>query len=276
MPVNLETMRHRAGGPHAQKRAMLSESVPYLAAVRIPEAPTPDPGPQSFLRVATYNVHRWTGPRGGRKLDPALAMQVIEELDTDVIALQEALRPFEHEDPLIQLADRLRLHYAFVTTRLHRRGELGNAILSKRPIASAFAIDLSFGRLEQRAAIAAQFRTEDGLLSIVATHLALVDRTRAQQVRALLDHPQLQGPVVLMGDMNAWRKCKGTRKLNDELHHNQNWPPTYPVVRPVLALDRIYARDAHVDTLHVHSSQAARYGSDHLPLVAEVQLNGST
>ena len=48
------------------------------------------------------------------------------------------------------IADALRLHLAFVTTRVHRRGELGNAILSRWPITSVFTLYLTFSNVERR------------------------------------------------------------------------------------------------------------------------------
>jgi hypothetical protein len=42
------------------------------------------------------------------------------------------------------------LHVAFAVTRVHRLGELGNAILSRWPITSLFVLDLSFSSLERR------------------------------------------------------------------------------------------------------------------------------
>jgi endonuclease/exonuclease/phosphatase family metal-dependent hydrolase len=224
--------------------------------------------------VATYNVHRWTGINGRSRPDAARAGFVISELDADVIALQEVLRPFHGEDPLEILAETLRLHIAFAATRVHKRGELGNAILARWPIAGVSMVDLSFSRLERRVAVAAQFQSETGILDVVATHLALGDRTRHRQVRSLLDHPQLRDrPTVLLGDMNAWRKCPATRALDDELtsHHNRAWPASFPSARPVLALDRIYTRGVEVLDIGAHASRAARRASDHLPVVARVR-----
>ena len=193
--------------------------------------------------MATYNVHRWTGLNGRGAPDPARAGFVISELRADVIALQEVLRPLRGDDPLEAIADALGLHVAFAATRVHKRGELGNAILSRWPIAGVSVLDLSFSRMERRLAMAAQFRFEGGLLDVLATHLALGDRTRQRQVRSLLDHPQFHdGPTMLLGDMNAWRRCKATRTLDRELHHNLDWPPSFPSTRPVLALDRVYSR----------------------------------
>ena len=82
------------------------------------------------------------------------------------------------------------------------------------------------------------------------------------------------GPAVLMGDMNAWRKCKGSKELEESLnlHHNVDWPASFPAARPMLALDRIYSRGADVLSVTEHDSPAARKASDHLPIVAEMAV----
>lgn len=279
----LALLRRRAGDsmsdlrrrdPHADLRARLGAQVPYLAGLWGPvhragrEAPSP-------LRVATYNVHRWSGVRGGNAFVPERAAAVLERLDADVIALQEVLRPFDAPDLLAELANRLGRTLAFATTRIHRNGELGNAILTRRPLADAFALNLTTGRMEQRAALAVRIDAGAGeQMSVVATHLSLVDRTRKRQVELLLGEPRLSGPVVLLGDMNAWRKCPAVRDLEDafvdEEHHNRAWPHSYPAMAPVLALDRIYARGATVTALATLDDPAARQASDHLPVLADV------
>jgi endonuclease/exonuclease/phosphatase family metal-dependent hydrolase len=258
---------------HAARREALTAAIPYLAAVRAPSLPS-SRALERELTVATYNVHRWQGQGGVRAPDPARAGFVISELDADVIALQEVLRPFDEADPLEQLAESLRLHLAFVTTRVHRRGEIGNAILSRWPITSVFSLDLSFSRVERRSAVAVQFSGKGGTLAIVATHLALVDRTRRLQVESILSHPQLQGAVLLAGDLNAWRRCEATRTLERELVGQQDfeWPRSFPAARPVLALDRIYARGAELLQIAAHDTPAARRASDHLPIVAQVRI----
>ena len=255
-----------------------SALTPYVAYVAPPGGGPSVPatgGPARSFRVATYNVHRWTGVAGGTRWEPDLAAEVIAELDADVIALQEVLRPLARRDPLLDLAERLGMHVAFSVSRVHKRGELGNAILSRWPLASVFTTNLTVSRIEQRSALAAEFQGNGTSISIVATHLALIDRLRRRQVRTLLEHPRLQGAVVLMGDLNAWRRCRATRHLDRELpseHRNRDWPPSFPATRPLLALDRIYARGARVAEIGAHRSPAARRGSDHLPILARVEL----
>ncbi len=223
----------------AERKEALSAAIPYLALVRAPSLPQKVAPLARVFSVATYNVHRWAGLNGARAPDAARAGYVISELDADIVALQEVLRPFEGEDPLERLAEALHLHVAFVAARVHRRGEIGNAILSRWPITNVFSLDLSFSRVERRSAVAAQFQVDERQLSVVATHLALVDRTRRRQVESILGHPQLQGPVVLLGDMNAWRNCKATRTLENEMIGEQEvtWPRTFPAARPMLALE---------------------------------------
>jgi endonuclease/exonuclease/phosphatase family metal-dependent hydrolase len=251
------------------------EGTPHLSLLRAPRQVRAGRALAGRIVVATYNVHRWTGLNGRSRPDPARAGFVISELDADLIALQEVLRPFAGEDPLERLAEALGLHVTFATTRVHKRGEIGNAILSRWPIAGVSMLDLSYSRLEKRVAIAVQLRDGRGELDVVSTHLALADRTRHRQVRSLLEHPRLrETPTVIMGDMNAWRKCKATRALDEELHshHNDEWPASFPSAGPVLALDRIYARGARIAEIGVHASRAAKRASDHLPVVAQVEL----
>ena len=257
---------YRSKGRHAR-------ALPYLALVRAPTSPSNGLAGKSEILVASYNVHRWAGSNRSRKTDPTRASFVIAEMDADIVALQEALRPFDSADPLEQLAEDLGLHLAFVTTRVHRMGEVGNAVLSRWPITSVFALDLTHSRVERRSAVAIQCASELGPLSIVATHLSLVDRTRHRQVRSILEHPLLQGPVLLMGDMNAWRRCKASRALEKELvGEDGRWPRTFPAGRPLLALDRVYARGAKVVDVAAYSSKIARNASDHLPVKARIKL----
>jgi endonuclease/exonuclease/phosphatase family metal-dependent hydrolase len=260
-------------------RSALQERIdftPHLSLVRAPAMPMSPAVMGQEITIASYNVHRWTGLNGRARPDAARAGFVLSELDADVIALQEVLRPFEGDDPLEQICDSLGLHLAFAATRMHKRGQLGNAILSRFPITSISVIDISHSRIERRSALAAQFHAADATVGVVATHLSLVDRTRHRQVEMLLDHPQLNsGPAVLVGDMNSWRKCRASRHLEDTLHRHNNvdWPATFPAARPMFALDRIYARGAEVLSVDVHDTRAARRASDHLPVTARVELS---
>jgi endonuclease/exonuclease/phosphatase family metal-dependent hydrolase len=250
--------------------------LPHLSLLRSPAQPMTSFDMGQEITIASYNVHRWTGLNGRARPDAARAGFVISEIGADVIALQEVLRTHDGDDPLEALCDGMGMHLAFAATRMHKRGELGNAILSRFPISAISVLDISYSRIERRGALAAQFDTPAGKLGLVATHLSLVDRTRHRQVQELLDHPQLNsGPAVLVGDMNAWRRCRASQNLEDTLHRHNNvkWPSTFPAARPILALDRIYAKGVDIVEVNAHDTMASRRASDHLPVTARVQIS---
>jgi endonuclease/exonuclease/phosphatase family metal-dependent hydrolase len=250
--------------------------LPHLSFLRAPAKPMTPIAMGQEITIASYNVHRWTGLNGRARPDAARAGFVISELDADVIALQEVLRTGDSNDPLEALCESMGMHLAFAATRMHKRGELGNAILSRFPITAISVLDISHSRIERRGALAAQFDTPAGRLGLIATHLSLVDRTRHRQVEELLDHPQLNsGPAVLLGDMNAWRRCRASKSLEHTLHRHNNvkWPSTFPAARPILALDRIYAKGVDIVGVSAHDTAASRRASDHLPVTARVQIS---
>ncbi len=279
--VRKKTSRRKAkrGEARAKRSARASElqhlHEPHLCLLRAPSVAVPTRPLQREITVATYNVHRWTGLNGRGASDPARAGFVISEMAADVVALQEVMRPHRGDDPLEALAEAMGMHVTFAATRVHKRGELGNAILSRWPISGVSMLDLSYSRLEKRVAVAAQIPFAGGVLEVVATHLALADRTRHKQVRALLEHPQLgRGPTVLLGDMNAWRRCPATRALDAEpwMTAGIEFPMSFPAARPVLALDRIYTAGVEMIDIAAYDSRAAQRASDHLPVVARIRL----
>lgn len=225
------------------------------------------------VRVATYNVHRWGG-RTGRALVPLHAAKVIRELDADILALQEVLLPWESPNPLTRLAASLDMHVIFGATRCHRDGLLGNALLARWPAYDVQRLDLSRTRWEFRGAVLGRYQPWNGMnLCVIATHLALSMRTRTLQVQRLLMHPWIQsGPVVLLGDLNAWCSTQATRELASRLAepYPRIWPRTFPSSAPFMALDRIYTQEVRLAALQVHATRAARRGSDHLPVVAHL------
>jgi endonuclease/exonuclease/phosphatase family metal-dependent hydrolase len=268
----ISRLRRRKVKPQPAPQHLLT---PHLCLLRAPSAVSATGSMPQEIRVATYNVHRWTGLNGRSSADPARAGFVISELGADVIALQEVMRPHHGDDPLEAIAEALGMHVTFAASRVHKKGELGNAILSRWPLGGVSMLDLSYSRFEKRVAVSAQIPFEGGVLEVVSTHLALADRTRHKQVRALLGHPQLgRGPIVLLGDMNAWRRCPATRALDKGLRADSDleYPMSFPSVRPILALDRIYTSGVRLIDISAHDSRAAQRASDHLPVVARIRL----
>jgi hypothetical protein len=81
-----------------------------------------------------------------------------------------------------------------------------------------------------------------------------------------------------MGDMNEWR-VQGRSALGlfaPGFGPVNRGVPSFPSYFPVLALDRILARPHHIlDRVERHDTPLARQASDHLPIKAQVWLDGT-
>jgi endonuclease/exonuclease/phosphatase family metal-dependent hydrolase len=84
----------------------------------------------------------------------------------------------------------------------------------------------------------------------------------------------------MLGDFNEWTRGLTTRLLNAHLKSadiraHLRRSKTYPGVLPFLHLDHIYFDDQlEIEGLYLHKSRTALVASDHLPLVADLKING--
>jgi endonuclease/exonuclease/phosphatase family metal-dependent hydrolase len=82
-----------------------------------------------------------------------------------------------------------------------------------------------------------------------------------------------RGPTVLLGDLNEWFLWGRPLRW---LHAHFERPPaprTFPAGWPVLALDRVWVKPRRcLRAIAVHRSLLARHASDHLPVVAALDL----
>ena len=231
----------------------------------------------AIVRMATWNIHGGIG--SDRRYDPARIVAVLREVRCDVVALQEVASLALHGEFLRQLRDALGLHVVTARTLTRRDADYGNALLSRFPISRNTSIELTVGHYEPRNAIDAWLDVHGQEVRVVATHLGLRPAERREQVARIL-HAVAAEPrrvTVLMGDINEWylwgRPLRGLRAR----FRPAPSPPTFPARRPVLALDRIWVQPpGRLRGVATHRSILARVASDHLPLVAQVSLAGST
>jgi len=229
-------------------------------------------------RVASYNIHQCVGGDGRRA--PARVADVLREVAPDVVGLQEvdsrAGSDVAGSEQLDYLAGALGLHPIAGPTILRHDGHYGNALLTRHPVIGVRHLDLTVYPREPRAAIDADLDIGGTPLRFVATHLGLLPGERRLQVRRLLE--ALAGtrdrPIVLCGDINEWFAVgRPLRWLEARLGRLPGLR-TFPSFRPLFALDRIWIRPpALAQRLVVHDTPAARAASDHLPLVAELDLD---
>jgi endonuclease/exonuclease/phosphatase family metal-dependent hydrolase len=226
--------------------------------------------------VATYNVHGWIGSDGRR--DPERAGEAMAELGADVIALQEVRCGHEGPGFLEQLAETLKMESLRGLVHERRDEAHGNALLSRLAIADAGKLELTVGGREPRGAIDATLDTGAEPLRVVATHLGIGPRERRLQVRRLVEHlaPPDAGSLVVLGDMNEWVRGAGALlPLHRRLGRTPG-PRTFPAPFPLFSLDRIWVAPRwRLRRLWVHKSRLARTASDHLPLLAELDLGAA-
>lgn len=229
--------------------------------------------------VASYNIHKCVGVDG--KFDPARIAAVIGEIGADVIALQEVDKRFGEREGLLNLASLERetglvpVPISGNATKGH--GWHGNVLLFKQGVVRDVH-QIKLPGLEPRGAIVAEIDLEEGsVIRIIAAHLGLLRRSRAQQARVMMDiiESREEKPTLLLGDLNEWRlgNRSSLNTLSDTFGPLPPAVPTFPASLPVLALDRIIAnREGMISNVHVHDSPLARVASDHLPLKAFVTV----
>jgi len=228
--------------------------------------------------IASYNVHKCVG--ADRRFDPERTSRVIHEIDADVIGLQEADTRFGERTGILDLR-RLERETGLIpvpiagVTKAH--GWHGNVVLFKQgTVRDVHQINLP--GLEPRGALSAELElVRGGSIRIIAAHLGLLHRSRAQQTRLIVElmNDGSETPTILLGDLNEWRL--GDRSSLNTIQ-NAFGPlppavPSFPSTLPLLALDRIMAnRRGMISAVEVHDSPLARVASDHLPIKAVVSL----
>ena len=250
----------------------------------------------SALRVATYNIHK-----GVRGLGPRKRLEIhnlglgIEALDADLVFLQE-VRSFHHHEarrfertwfgwPEQAQADFLApLGYevAYRTNAVTRGGEHGNALLSRWPLGDVGHHDVSDHRFEQRGLLHVMVNWNGQSLHAISAHFGLVHASRVRQVQRLAEFIAAEVPrdelLIVAGDFNDWgeKLDPPMRELGLRRATAPGAPAakmnTFPSRIPLFAMDRIYTRGLRCLGSTVPRGAAWARMSDHLPLVAELEL----
>lgn len=228
------------------------------------------------LTVATYNIQKGIGADFRRR--PERPAAVLAALNADVVAVQEGDRRFGERAGILDLSDlhaRSGLRPVPLPDRLGARahGWHGNLLLVRRGETRAVQT-LHLPGPEPRGALLVDLALPGfGAVRVIAVHLALMAQARREQARLLARLVAEAGqPVIVLGDMNEWRRGRDTL---DPLGDHLGAPgvgPSFPAPFPRLALDRIYAgAGLQLVSAHAHDTPEARRASDHLPVVARVK-----
>ena len=242
-----------------------------------------------LTRILTYNIHKGIGGID-RRYRPQRVSDTILHYDPDIVCLQEVdegARRSNGDRQVDLLGDWVGLRHRtwFPNVRLRNEGQYGNAILSRFHLTDTQNIDLTIGRRKRRSVLHARYRVRtpgtyrSRTLHVFNLHLGLSGKERKLQLeRFLQSHPfsglHSRTPIVVAGDFNDVWGTLGKKLLEPEGFRGTSRPiRTFPAYAPARALDSIYVR-GDVDIRRVYRSQlkVARQASDHLPLIAELDL----
>lgn len=238
------------------------------------------------LRVASYNIHKGVLGLGmAKRLSIHDLQSGLQELAPDLVFLQEVqglhhqhatrFRHWPQQGQHDFLGQSLGLQAVYRTNAYTRFGEHGNALLTRFDVVNVHHHDISDHRLEQRGFLHVVMNAAGRPLHALVIHLGLFHGSRLRQAQALVHYIHHSVPrdeaLVMAGDFNDWRNMLGPDFRRAGLvDASPVLLPTFPALRPVLALDRIYLRGVEVAGAFVPKGRPWARRSDHLPLVADL------
>ena len=239
-----------------------------------------------FLRVASYNIHKCRGL--DRRVKPARILEVIRELDADVVALQEIMN-VASDDPRrgqarYLAAELSEYSWCFGDNRTHQGGPYGNMTLSRFPIRLFRNYDVTWRKRERRGCLRSDLALDQkNVVHFFNVHLGTGFLERRHQARKLvsadiLRHGKIGGPKIIAGDFNEWTRGLASRLMGEnfrsvELKQFLKSRRTYPGILPFLHLDHIYFDHGfELRNFRLHRTRTALIASDHLPIVADMEL----
>jgi endonuclease/exonuclease/phosphatase family metal-dependent hydrolase len=244
---------------------------------------------RNTVRVMTYNVHSCVGMDG--MLSPSRIARVIAQCRPDIVALQELDVGRSRTGAIDQaqaIAEELKMEFHFHPALRLEEELYGDAILSRWPMRLVRAGGLpglaNRFDLEPRGALWVAVEIEGQEIQFLNTHLGLVSQERLAQAEALLGpdwlgHPDCREPVILCGDFNAIPASRAYQRLRHRLRDaqlalNGHRPKrTFFSRYPVNRIDHIFvSQQLQVLGIDVPRTDLIRVASDHLPLVADLQI----
>lgn len=226
---------------------------------------------KSRQRLASYNLRKCKGTDGHRA--PGRILDVINGIDADVVALQEAdmrLGPRPAALPARLVETHTDFDAVPAASSPVSLGWHGNAMLVRKGTVVDAVHRLDLPGLEPRGAIAVDLAH----LRVVGVHLGLLRGSRQKQLHAIVEFlDDLDDrPTVILGDFNEWSRTQGLDPLHGA-YEVMAPGRSFHASRPVAALDRI-AIDQRIrfTDAGVVETDLSRRASDHLPIWADIEL----
>jgi endonuclease/exonuclease/phosphatase family metal-dependent hydrolase len=149
------------------------------------------------------------------------------------------------------------------------------------PIRHHTSYDLSWKTCEERGLQRVDIDAGGCLLHVYNVHLGtaiLERRHQAKRLATIVSDRHVAGPKILLGDFNEWMRGLTTTLLSSKLKSVDlgsylRRRRTYPGLFPILHLDHIYyAGKLEILGVELLRTRLSLVASDHLPLVADVQI----
>ncbi|WMT85880.1 endonuclease/exonuclease/phosphatase family protein [Pelagibacterium sp. 26DY04] len=233
-----------------------------------------------MISIASYNIRKSVGTDWRR--DPGRILDILNEVNADVVALQEVDRRFGSRSASLSpemIVERTDYEAISFGVREQSLGWHGNTILYRRGITVLDTMTLTLPALEPRGAVLADLQIGAERLRVIGLHLGLVDLWRRRQAQSVLNQLDVLDealPTVIMGDLNQWTTEGGCLSHFAENHRVIAPGPSFHSSRPMLNFDRIITTmDIEVAASGVHTSEMARKGSDHLPVWARIRIDSA-
>lgn len=236
------------------------------------------------IKVMSYNIHIGNPPsKEASYRDLAAIAKVINLQKPDLVALSEVdnktTRSGTTVDQAKELGGLTGMYYYFTKAMNYQGGEYGDAVLSRFPILDSkrYELPTTGSQFEPRSMAMITVEKEGKKFHFASTHLDHTgnDANRVLQANELVKIiDQLSHPLILAGDWNAQPESEPIRILKQKLTPTcvNNCPYTFPAVKPDRTIDYIMYTPQNKFNLINLKIVNETYASDHLPLVADIEL----
>ena len=229
------------------------------------------------MKVASYNIHKCCGVDG--LVRPERIVAVVKEIGADLVALQEVDHRIGTRTGLLNPAmieSETGLKLLIQSDIVDGHGWHGNALLVRGEPLHYHRSRIHLPGIEPRGAVFAELDLGEGLFRVIAVHLGLLRRSRLAQTKAILDafNGLRPMPTIMLGDFNEWRRVRRSAlAILEPVFGSRPVLSSFPSRLPFFPMDRILDWPPGLIThINIHNTPLAKVASDHLPLVAEVNL----
>ena len=233
----------------------------------------------------SYNIHHGNPPSKSKEelIDVEAIAKVIEWQQPDLVALQEVDVNTKRSGKIneaVLLASRLKMNFYFFKAIDHDGGDYGVAILSKFPLSDPQSFKLPDNKdpkAEPRIFGVATATLNNGKkIRFASTHLDAQqsEENRILQIKEINKITRNETlPIIIAGDLNAATNSEPIRVFDQQFTRTcTDCGYTIPIINPKYTIDHIAFKKGSDFQIISHQVIDEKYASDHLPILAVLQL----